>query len=53
MTEEKAMRSRDNSYASKASARDDMWIIARCAVFCAALMAVPTLMALGKCWGAW
>ena len=51
MTEEKAMRSRGNSYASKASARDDTWIIARCAVFCSAIMAVPTLMAVLKCWG--
>ena len=53
MTEEKAMRSRGNSYASEASARDDMAIVAQCALFVLALMAVPTLMALGKCWGVW
>lgn len=52
MGSERAMRSRGNSYASKGSSRT-VQIVAYCAVFCSAIMAVPTLMALGKCWGWW
>ena len=53
MTRERTMRSRGNSYASNVPARDNVWIIARCALFCAALMAVPTLMSALKCMGVW
>ena len=49
----KAMRSRCSSRASNVPARDNIWIIARCALFCAALMAVPTLMSALKCMGVW
>ena len=53
MTRERTMRSRCSSRASNVPARDNVLIIARCAIFCAALMAVPTFMSALKCMGVW